>query len=49
MLLPRLGALAEVGWGTATDDYEGFVRRLRRLTGLYDACGYRYARHAFAD
>ena len=49
MLLPRLGALAEVGWGTATDDYEGFVRRMRRLTGLYDACGYRYARHAFAD
>ena len=41
MLLPRLGALAEVGWGTATDDYEGFVRRMRRLTGLYDACGYR--------
>lgn len=49
MLLPRLGALAEVGWGTATDDYEGFVRRMCRLTGLYDACGYRYARHAFAD
>ena len=45
MLLPRLSALAEAGWNPQEKDYDDFLRRLRRLTDLYDACGYRYAPH----
>ena len=49
MLLPRLGALAEVGWAPDRKDYAEFLPRLRRLTRLYDACGYVYAPHPLAD
>ena len=45
MLLPRLSALAEAGWNPQEKDYDDFLRRLRRLADLYDACGYRYAPH----
>ena len=45
MLLPRLSALAEAGWNPQEKDYDDFLRRLRRLTDLYDACRYRYAPH----
>lgn len=49
MLLPRLGALAEVGWSPDRKDYAEFLPRLKRLTRFYDACGYVYAPHPFAD
>ena len=49
MLLPRLGALAEVGWAPDRKDYAEFLPRLRHLTRLYDACGYVYAPHPLAD
>lgn len=49
MLLPRLSALAEVAWSLDRKDYAGYLRRVERLRGLYDACGYRYARHLFGD
>lgn len=47
MLLPRLSALAEMGWSLDRKDYPDYVRRVRRLAGLYDVCGYDYARHIF--
>ena len=49
MLLPRLGALAEVGWSPDRKDYAEFLPRLKRLTRFYDAWGYVYAPHPFAD
>lgn len=49
MLLPRLGALAEVGWSPDRKDYAEFLPRLKRLTQFYDAWGYVYAPHPFAD
>ena len=49
MELPRLGALAEIQWSNASKDYPAFVERLRKLTSIYDAEGYNYARHAFAN
>lgn len=49
MLLPRLSALAEVAWSLDRKDVAGYRSRAERLRGLYDACGYRYARHLFAD
>ena len=49
MELPRLGALAEIQWSNASKDYPVFVERLRKLTSIYDAEGYNYARHAFAN
>lgn len=49
MLLPRLSALAEVGWSTGPKDCADFLARLRRLRRFYDADGYRYAPHAFAE
>lgn len=49
MLLPRLAALSEVGWALDRKEYPDFLRRLRRFARLYDACGYRYARHVFEE
>ena len=49
MLLPRLSALAEVAWSLDRKDVAGYRSRAERLRWLYDACGYRYARHLFAD
>lgn len=45
MLLPRLGALAEVGWSHDRKDYEDFEPRLIKLLELYDVYGYNYAEH----
>lgn len=46
MLLPRLGALAEVAW-TAPDkkDFESFKNRITRLSQLYDLYSWTYAKH----
>ena len=47
MLLPRLSALVEVGWSLDRKDYGDYLRRVRRLAKIYDACGYNYAKHIF--
>ena len=47
MLLPRLSALGEVGWSLDRKDYGDYLRRVRRLAKIYDACGYNYAKHIF--
>lgn len=49
MLLPRLSALAEVGWSLDRKDYGDYLRRVRRLAKLYDAYGYNYAKHIFGE
>lgn len=46
MLLPRLSAIAEVGWHKA--DYESYLGRLNNLRKYYDHYGYNYAKHVFA-
>ncbi|MEA4936669.1 MAG: family 20 glycosylhydrolase [Paludibacter sp.] len=49
MLLPRLAALAEVGWTYGEKNEDEFVARLKKLTKRYDALGYTYAKHIFTD
>lgn len=49
MLLPRLAALAEVGWTYGEKNEEDFISRLKQLTKRYDALGYTYAKHIFTD
>ena len=49
MLLPRLAAMSEVGWALDRKEYPDFLRRVRHLARLYDACGYGYARHIFEE
>lgn len=48
MVLPRMGALAEVQW-TAPElkNYDAFLPRLTAMTKLYDLLGYNYAKHIF--
>ena len=46
MLLPRL-ALAEVGWSYDNKDFDSFKKRETSLARLYDAYGYKYAKHMF--
>lgn len=42
MVLPRMGALAEIQWTKAGGkDYPAFLQRLYRLSRLYDRLGYR--------
>lgn len=47
MLLPRLSALAEVGWSCDRKDYADYLHRLRRLARIYDDRGYSYGKHVF--
>ena len=47
MLLPRLAALAEVGWSYDNKDFDSFKKRETSLARLYDAYGYKYAKHMF--
>ena len=47
MLLPRLSALAEVGWSYDNKDFDSFKKRETSLARLYDAYGYKYAKHMF--
>ena len=49
MLLPRLGAVAEVGWAPERKDYADFLRRISRMRTLYGAYGYICSPHPFAD
>jgi len=47
MLLPRLAALAEVGWAYDRKDYEDFKKRLNTLRKVYDRDGCKYAPYFF--
>ena len=47
MLLPRLAALAEVGWAYDRKDYNDFVRRMPALRRVYDAAGFAYSPFLF--
>ena len=47
MILPRMAAIAEVGWSYGNKDYDDFSRRLRLLRHMYDKCGYKYAPYFF--
>lgn len=47
MLLPRLAALAEVGWSYDNKDFADFKKRVTSLKELYDAYGYNYGKHLF--
>ncbi|MBP9993537.1 MAG: family 20 glycosylhydrolase [bacterium] len=48
MMLPRIGALAEVQWcDPEQKDYNDFVKREYRLSKLYDFYNWNYATHIF--
>ena len=47
MVLPRLAAIAEVGWTYGEKNYDDFARRMHLLRKLYDKCGYNYAPYFF--
>lgn len=47
MLLPRLAALAEVGWSYDRKDFEDFRHRMNSLRKSYDAAGLNYATYFF--
>ncbi len=47
MILPRMAAIAEVGWSYGNKDYDDFSRRMHLLRKLYDKCGYKYAPYFF--
>jgi hexosaminidase len=47
MLLPRISALAEVGWSYGNKDYDDFLVRLNHLRTYFDAYGWNYGKHVF--
>lgn len=47
MLLPRLAAIAEVGWSYDRKDFADFKRRMSSFRKCYDASGYNYATYFF--
>ena len=47
MILPRMAAIAEVGWSYGNKDYDDFTRRMHLLRKIYDKCGYKYAPYFF--
>ena len=48
MILPRMGALAEVQWSDPSrKDYKDFLTRIPRLTAIYDCYDWTYATHVF--
>ena len=47
MVLPRIAAIAEVGWTYGEKNYDDFTRRMHLLRKLYDKCGYNYAPYFF--
>jgi len=49
MILPRMAALAEVGWSYDRKDYPGFLQRMQNLRKVYDNNGYNYATHIFEN
>lgn len=48
MVLPRLGAAAEVQWADPSKkDYKDFLRRVPHLVAVYDCYGWNYATHVY--
>lgn len=50
--LPRLGALAEIGWSNPspeTKDVEEFIGRAKELARYYSVWGWNFARHFYED
>ena len=47
MILPRLAAIAEVGWAYDRKDYADFSRRMQQFRKVYDRAGYNYATYFF--
>ncbi len=48
MVLPRLGAVAEVQWtDPSKKDYKGFLRRVPHLVAVYDCYGWNYATRVY--
>lgn len=48
MVLPRLGAAAEVQWtDPSKKDYKYFLRRVPHLVAVYDCYGWNYATHVY--
>ena len=47
MTLPRLAAIAEIGWTYGGKDYADFSDRMHSLAKVYDAEGYKYGKHMF--
>ena len=48
MVLPRLGAAAEVQWtDPSKKDYKDFLRRVPHLVAVYDCYGWNYATHGY--
>lgn len=48
MVLPRLGAAAEVQWtDPSKKDYKDFLRRVPHLVVVYDCYGWNYATHVY--
>ena len=47
MVLPRIAAIAEVGWTYGEKNYDDFARRMHLLRKLYDKCGFNYAPYFF--
>lgn len=48
MVLPRLGAAAEVQWtDSSKKDYKDFLRRVPHLVAVYDCYGWNYATHVY--
>ena len=47
MVLPRIAAIAEVGWTYGKKNYDDFARRMHLLRKLYDKCGFKYAPYFF--
>ena len=47
MTLPRLAAIAEVGWSYGNQNYDDFARRMHLLRKLYDKYGFNYAPYFF--
>lgn len=45
MALPRMSAIAEVGWSYDRKDYTSFLTRMSHLTQLFDHYGYNYCKH----
>ena len=47
MVLPRIAAIAEVGWTYGEKNYDDFARRMHLMRKLYDKCGFKYAPYFF--
>ena len=50
--LPRLGAIAEIGWSNPspeTKDTEGFIGRAKELARYYSVFGWSFGRHFYED